>query len=90
MKITRKSLYTGNENTMELPITELQLHDWLNGEETAFALFPQLTSEQMEFLLVGITAEERKLIRADLIADGEIIEEVSDEEVLAAIENSHM
>lgn len=57
MEITRKSAFTGIIRTIDLPITESQMEAFLNGEFVQIA-FPQLTPEQREFILTGVTNEE--------------------------------
>lgn len=59
MLITRKSPVTKRENTMDLPITEEQLTRWRSGE-LAQKVFPDLTPDQREFLMSGMTAEDWK------------------------------
>jgi hypothetical protein len=57
MKITRKSAITGVEHSMNLPVTEEQLKNWNNGMLAQNA-FPDLTSDEREFIITGITQEE--------------------------------
>ena len=57
MKITRTSMFTGIERTLDIPITEAQLGEWQEGgliQEVA----PNLTPTQCEFIMTGITDEE--------------------------------
>lgn len=68
MKVSRKSQITGRHATMELPITMAQWTEWMSSRRTRLIqdIFPQLTDEQREFLLTGITPEEwDKHIRKD-------------------------
>jgi len=71
-QISRMSIHTGAVNIMELPITKLQIRGWLNGEKTAFELFPELNPVQMDFLITGMTPQEHEQIVAELIAEGEL------------------
>lgn len=57
MKITKRSPFTGEWNTMELPITRTQVQRWEEGMYAQDA-FPSLTAEEREFLITGITPEE--------------------------------
>jgi len=57
MKITKKSIISGKEVTMDLPITEEQIRRWEQGE-LAQRVFPNLTPDQREFLISGITPGE--------------------------------
>jgi hypothetical protein len=60
MKITRTSVLTGNENTMEVPITEQELEQFDRLKNRKW-LLPHLTKIHVNFLLMGvIPAEEGK------------------------------
>ena len=57
MLITRKSLISGNINTMSLPITEEQYTAWEQGTLVQDAM-PHLSPDEREFIMTGITPEE--------------------------------
>ena len=57
MLITRKSLISGNINTMSLPITEEQYNAWEQGTLVQVAM-PHLSPDEREFIMTGITPEE--------------------------------
>jgi len=57
MLITRKSLISGNINTMSLPITEEQYTAWEQGTLVQDAM-PHLSPDEREFVMSGITPEE--------------------------------
>ena len=57
MLITRKSLISGNINSMSLPITEEQYTAWEQGTLVQVAM-PHLTPDEREFVMSGITSEE--------------------------------
>lgn len=57
MQITRKSFLTGIERTLEIPVTQEQLDKWASGVLIQDAM-PNLTPDQREFIMNGITAEE--------------------------------
>lgn len=57
MKITRKSILSGTETTMELNVTEAQLQAFHDGMLLQYA-FPNLNDDEREFIKSGITAEE--------------------------------
>lgn len=57
MNITRKSVLTGVERTLDLPVTESQMMLYLRGELAQVA-FPALSAADREFIMNGITAEE--------------------------------
>jgi hypothetical protein len=64
MKVTRKSQFTGVEHTMDLPtVTEERLAQcWrfsLDGKGKHIQqVFPELSADEREFLMTGVTAEE--------------------------------
>ena len=57
MLITRKSLISGNINTMSLPITEEQYNAWEQGTLVQDAM-PHLSPDEREFVMTGITPTE--------------------------------
>lgn len=57
MIITRKSPISGKVNSLDLPITKLQLEVWKRGVLIQNA-FPNLSPDEREFLKTGITSEE--------------------------------
>jgi hypothetical protein len=57
MLITRRSPFSGKVNTMEIPVTDLQLMMWENGAMIQNAM-PNLTADQREFIKTGITPAE--------------------------------
>lgn len=57
MKITRTSPFSGKVNTMDIPVTQDQIDAWENGELIQRAM-PNLTPDQREFLMTGITPQE--------------------------------
>lgn len=60
MMITRRSMITGIERTLDLPVTQDQLdHYYLRGALLERA-FPDLSSADREFIMSGITDKEWK------------------------------
>ena len=57
MKITRTSMFTGVEHTLDLPITEQQIAAWISGTLIQKAM-PQLSADEREFVMTGVTCEE--------------------------------
>jgi hypothetical protein len=57
--VKRKSPFSGQINTMDLPITMEQIQRWQGGELIQNAM-PNLNADEREFLISGITAEEWK------------------------------
>ena len=59
MKVTRTSAFTGVTRTLDLPITEQDLRAWNNGMLIQDAC-PDLTDEEREFIMTGVSPEEWK------------------------------
>lgn len=57
MIIKRKSMVSGIERCLDLPVTQEQIDAWENGELIQNAM-PDLTPDQREFIKTGTTAEE--------------------------------
>lgn len=57
MLVTRKSMFTGIERTLDLPITEEQVQRYRAGAYIQDA-FPQLKAADREFIKTGVTEEE--------------------------------
>ena len=57
MLITRKSLISGNINSMSLPITQEQYNSWEQGTHVQVAM-PHLSPDEREFVMTGITPTE--------------------------------
>ena len=66
MKVTRKSLFSGQENTMELDITEEQIARWKAGESVEDVM-PKLTYDEREFMKTGCLPDEYD----DMFGDGD-------------------
>ena len=59
MLVIRKSLFTGIMNEMDLPITQEQLDEFESDNSRLVQdVFPNLNSEQREFLMTGSTSAE--------------------------------
>lgn len=58
MKITMQSPLSGEYHTMELPVTQEQLEVWKSGGGLIQEVFPELTSDEREFLKTGLTPED--------------------------------
>ncbi len=58
MIISRKSIISGKIREMDLPVTQEQLDQCARKEALVQVIFPDLTNEQREFIMTGITAEE--------------------------------
>lgn len=57
MLITKTSMLTGKDHTMELDVTLDQIAKWQAGLVAQLA-FPNLTAAQREFLISGSTEDE--------------------------------
>lgn len=59
MRVTKQSQITGKLSCLEIPITEQQLKDFENrGTKLAQSVLPDVTAEQREFLMTGISPAE--------------------------------
>ena len=57
MEITRRSQLSGITRTMSLPVSQAQLDTWKAGA-LAQNVFTNLTPDEREFVMTGITAQE--------------------------------
>jgi len=57
MQVTMTSMLSGKRHTCEIPVTEEQFYAWKGGELIQNAM-PNLTPDQREFLMSGVTPEE--------------------------------
>lgn len=57
MLITRKSVISNNINTMDINVTIEQFNAWNAGALVQKAM-PNLTADEREFIMTGITPEE--------------------------------
>ena len=57
MQITKRSPFSGKTHTLDIPVTQEQLDKWHNGILIQNAM-PNLTPDQREFLMTGITKDE--------------------------------
>ena len=57
MNITRISPLSKEENTLRLPVSQLQMERWEMGELVQ-DVFPHLSYSQREFIISGLTEEE--------------------------------
>jgi len=57
MIINRKSFITGKEHAWDMPVTPEQIKRWVEGELVQ-DVFPELTADEREFILSGVTPEE--------------------------------
>lgn len=58
MEITKASMISGKLRTLELDITDEQMYRWRQCGELIQNVMPNLTPDEREFLMTGITAEE--------------------------------
>ena len=58
MQVTRISVLTGIRRTMDLPVTGLQMRLFERRSGLVQEIFPDLTADQQDFIMSGITAEE--------------------------------
>jgi hypothetical protein len=56
--VTRRSQLTGINHSLDLPVTQEQLDRYASGGELIQHVFPNLSADQREFLMTGITGDE--------------------------------
>ena len=59
MQFTRTSPLTGEENTMDLPVSQEQLTQWQRGVPIQTAM-PHLSPDEREFIISGMTSDDWK------------------------------
>jgi hypothetical protein len=57
MKIKKKSMFTGDINSMEIDVSQSQIDAWKNGSSIQDAM-PNLSSDEREFIKTGVTPLE--------------------------------
>ncbi len=57
MLITRTSPFSGESHTQDIPVTAEQLKQWESGTLIQNAM-PNLTPDEREFIMTGITTKE--------------------------------
>lgn len=57
MLITRVSMFSGATHTLDIPVTQEQLDDWRGGTLIQNAM-PNLSPDDREFLMTGVTRDE--------------------------------
>jgi len=65
MIITKTSIMTGQTNTMDLDVTQQQIEQWEGGMLIQNAM-PNLTPEEKEFIMSGITSSEWSVAYGDM------------------------
>ena len=66
MYITKRSMLTGHEHTMDLNVTTQQIKDWKEGTLIQDAM-PNLNSIEREFIISGVTETEwNKFMKEEL------------------------
>jgi len=58
MLITRQSQWSGITRTLDIPVTHDQMYEWQQRGALIQNAMPNLTADQREFLMTGITKEE--------------------------------
>jgi hypothetical protein len=58
MLVTRTSMISGKEHTLDLPVTQHQLDLWQKERWLIQDAMPELTAAQREFIMTGITSQE--------------------------------
>lgn len=64
MEITRTSPHTGKSNTREIDVTQAELDKWQSGTLIQEAM-PNVSADDREFIMTGLTPEDWTDIFAD-------------------------
>lgn len=66
MLITKVSMFSGVAHTLDIPVTQEQLDDWRGGKLIQDAM-PNLSPDEREFLMTGLTSDEwEEMMGADV------------------------
>lgn len=65
MKITRTSPISGKTRTMDLNVTEEEIQKYKDGDGLIQDLLPNLSPDEREFLMTGITPDEYENLFGD-------------------------
>tara|TARA_R110002049_G_scaffold278743_1_gene457582 strand:+ start:292 stop:492 length:201 start_codon:yes stop_codon:yes gene_type:complete len=57
MIITKKSMFTGQWHSMDIPVTQSQIDAWESGTLIQDAM-PNVSADHREFLKTGVTPDE--------------------------------
>ena len=57
MLVRKTSILSGVERVREMDVTQEQLQRWASGEKIQ-NVFPNLSSDDREFIMTGVTGEE--------------------------------
>ena len=68
MIVTRRNIFTGQVRKLDLNVTQEQLNRWKNGELIQ-KVFPDLSTDEREFLMTGIIGEEWNELTEELARD---------------------
>ena len=60
LQVSARSIISGKWSSMVLPITGRRFAEWRDGGVLIQDAFPDLTVEQREFLLTGMSLEEQE------------------------------
>jgi len=64
-RVTARSSISGKENTRDIPTSCEKIERWMSGPENIQDVLPEVSAEDREFLMTGITPEEWKSLFGD-------------------------
>ncbi len=64
MLVTKVSMFSGVSHTLDIPVTQEQLDSWLGGKLIQVAM-PNLSPDDREFLITGMTPDEWEEMMGD-------------------------
>jgi hypothetical protein len=65
MRITRRSILTGDNNTLDMPVTQKQLDSYYKLRTPIMDAFPQLSPVEQEFIRHGVMPAEHDKVFGD-------------------------
>lgn len=60
--VSAVSSLTGKPNVRRISATPAQMYRWMKGKETVQQIFPELSADDREFLISGLTPEDWKAL----------------------------
>lgn len=57
-RVSTRSNFSGNTNSRDIPTYAVKIKDWMDGNDNIQDVLPNISADDREFLLTGITQEE--------------------------------
>ena len=72
MAVTKFSIVSGRDNTMDLDVTQEMLDEWESGKKIQDVM-PHLSADEREFLISGLLPHEFDALCTDWEEEGEFM-----------------